>query len=217
MKKIWTLAGDETSWPDWASRMATSSASELVRQLASEFKPGSHKWAIDIGCGTGRSFLPLAQNDYQVIGIDPIYKAVKAANERAKKEHMPAWSILAIANHLPVRSQSIGSVFAIGTLFHLSPLELEAALLEIKRVLFVGGEAILHFLDIGDWRQKLGNSLKSEDVPMPSYQAVVTCFCSEDVIRGMINSAGLSYQDSYLKVHDDDGGKRKDWFFHCVR
>ncbi|HZD58113.1 MAG TPA: class I SAM-dependent methyltransferase [Anaerolineales bacterium] len=63
-------------------------------------KPGLRRWAIDIGCGTGRAFSPLAENGYQIIGIDPIFEAVRAGHERAKQEHLPAWPLLATADHL---------------------------------------------------------------------------------------------------------------------
>lgn len=217
MKTIWTIAGDETSWPEWASRMATSPASELMRQLAFDLKEGSQRWVLDIGCGTGRAFMPLIQNGYRVIGIDPVFKAIKASDARAKKEHLHAWPVLAMANQLPIRSEGVGAIFAIGTLFHLSPREMDSALLEIKRVLCVGGEAILYFLEIGDWRQKLGRTLEIEEVPEPSHKAVVTCFSEIDAIHRKIRSADLVVQDSFLKTRTDDEGECKDWFFHCVR
>jgi ubiquinone/menaquinone biosynthesis C-methylase UbiE len=217
METVWTIAGDETSWSEWASRMATSAASETVRQLAFDLKPGSQQWAVDIGCGTGRSFLPLNENGYQVIGIDPIREAIKASQTRAKNEDLSAWPILATSNELPIRNESVMAVFAIGILYHLSPRELEDALLEINRVLFVGGAAILHFLDLGDWRKKLGNQIRSENIPLPSYQAVVTGFFSEAAIRRTILSSGLTIQNSFQKVQNDEGGERKDWFFHCIR
>jgi ubiquinone/menaquinone biosynthesis C-methylase UbiE len=217
METIWTIAGDETSWPGWASRMATSTASETMKQLASDLTPGSQQWALDIGCGTGRSFLPLNQNGYQVIGIDPIHEAIIISQSRAKNENLSAWPIWATADWLPIRNESIKAIFAIGTLYHLSPIELEKALTEIKRVLLVGGEAILHFLDLDDWRRKLGKQIRIDDIPMPSYQAVVTCFCSEDVIRTTIHTSGITVQNSVLKTQYDEEGERRDWFFHCVR
>jgi SAM-dependent methyltransferase len=217
METIWTIDGDETSWPGWANRMATSAASETIRQLASELPAGHRNWALDLGCGTGRSFVPLNQNGYQVIGVDPTFQAVTASLSRAKNEALPACPILAIADRLPIRSESMAAIFAIGILYHLSPAELEAALLEINRVLLEGGEAILHFLDIDDWRSKLGKQIDIEDIPMPSYQAVVTCFCAEEVIRRTIHASGLTVQSSVLKKQNDEDGERRDWFLHCIR
>jgi ubiquinone/menaquinone biosynthesis C-methylase UbiE len=217
MDEIWTIAGDETSWPEAVNRMATTAASETMRQLVTYLKPGSQQWAIDIGCGAGRAFLPLNEKGYRVIGIDPISEAITASQIRVKDRALSAWPVLATGNHLPLRDESAKAVFAIGTLFHLSPVEMEAALCEIKRVLFVGGEAILHFLDHGDWRQKLGKRRRKDEIPMPSYRAVVTCFCSEDRIRRIIKASGLTIQDSFEKVQIDDEGERRDWFFHCVR
>lgn len=125
-----------------------------------------------------------------------------------------AWPVLASASHLPIKHESVSAVFAIGTLFHLGPAELEYAILEIKRVLHVGGEAVLHFLDHRDWRQKLGSQISGEEILIPSYQAVVTYFCSESVMREIIGVSGLTIRHSYQKVQKDDEGERRDWFFH---
>jgi ubiquinone/menaquinone biosynthesis C-methylase UbiE len=217
METIWTIDGDEKSWAEWAAQMTCSSASQAIRQLAFSLKPGCQNWALDIGCGVGRSFLPLVENGYRVLGIDPIKQAVAASRARVRQEKLLAWPVLASASQLPFDSQSIRAVFAIGVLFHLSPKELDKALCEIHRVLQPGGEAILHFLDHRDWRQKLGAKKEAEEIPEPSYQALVTCFCSENVIREWIIQTGLCIQGGFLKTKKDEAGVRRDWFFSCIR
>jgi len=217
MKIIWTLAGDETSWPEWVQRMCDTPASDNIRQLISSLSPGSRGWAVDIGCGAGRSFQLLVDRGYRVFGVDPVQQAALASKTTTKQAGLPAQAVLATASWLPLRTGSVKAVLAIGVLYHLGPTELEAALSEIHRVLQPGGEAILHFLDIDDWRKELGEPILPGNIPQPGFRAVVTCFATSKTIHRMITCTGLKIQSSILKVQTDDQGERRDWFLHCTR
>jgi ubiquinone/menaquinone biosynthesis C-methylase UbiE len=215
MEIIWTVDGDRTSWAEWASRMALSPSSNLANLLTSDFHSTAHSWALDLGCGTGRTFLPLHRNGFRIIGIDPIFTATKASLERARSENLTAIPILATASRLPIQSNVVKLIFALGILFHLSPTELDDALQEIHRILDKDGKAVLHFLDIDDWRRNLANSVKTENIPIPSYHAVVTCFCSQDAIQEKITSSGLKIEKRELKTARDEQGERREWIFYC--
>lgn len=217
MSILWTVDGDKTSWAEWASRMALSPSSNLTNLLVSDFHSSCDSWALDIGCGTGRAFLPLSRNGFKIIGIDPILTATKISLERAKNENIMAAPVLATARQLPIRSNIVKLVFALGVLFHLGPIELDNALQEICRVLDKDGTGVLHFLDIDDWRRNLAQSVNTENLPIPSYHAIVTCFCSQDVLQDKINSSGLKIEKSELKTSSDEQGERREWLFYCVR
>ena len=213
----WTMDGDDGSWSEWASRLAASPAWDLINGLISKFEPGRQGWALDIGCGTGRAFEPLSRKGYQTIGIDPIWAAAQASCSRARKHQIGAWAVMATAEMLPVKQKSVQAVLAVCCLFHLGPDELENALLEIKRVLIIGGEAIVHFLEIGDWRQALGKPGKIEDLPRYGYKAVVTGFFTVETMHELIRKAGLTVKEQMSRVQEDEQGERRDWFFHCVQ
>jgi ubiquinone/menaquinone biosynthesis C-methylase UbiE len=217
MKAFWTTAGDETSWPEWVQQMCATPASDTARQLVTSLLPGSQHWALDIGCGTGRSFQLLVDRGYQVVGVDPVPQAALASKTTAQHAGLPAWAVQATASRLPLRTGSIKAILAIGVLYHLGPTEMDAALSEIYRVLYSGGEAFLHFLDIDDWRQELGEPVMNGFFPLPGYRAVVTYFANGDTLHQMISLAGLVIQSSVLKVQTDDQGERRDWFLHCSR
>jgi SAM-dependent methyltransferase len=217
MSIIWTVDGDKTSWGEWASRMALSPSSNLAHTLLSDFQSSCNSWALDLGCGTGRAFLPLCNNGFKIIGIDPIFSATKFSLERVKKENLLATPVQATISQLPIQSHSVRLVLALGVLFHLSPTEMSCALKEIYRVLANDGKVILHFLDIDDWRRNLAEPVNAENLPIPSYHAVVTCFCSQDLIQDEINSSGLKIEKSELKTSKDEQGERKEWIFYCDR
>lgn len=217
MKAIWTLDGDETSWHSWADNIALAPASPFMLDLITANEAVRKGWALDVGCGTGRSFLPLVEAGYSVIGLDPSINGVRISHQRASQSQIAAFPILSSAAQIPLQTQSISFALAISSLFHLSLMELSNALREIQRVLLPGGKAILHFLDLEDWRHTLAKEISPEEVPVPSYRAIVTCFCSQEIIQEWINLAGLKLIELELKTSSSDAGQQRNWLAHCEK
>jgi SAM-dependent methyltransferase len=215
MKTLWTVDGDETSWTEWAEGMADAPASPAMGTMIHANKAEQHHWALDLGCGTGRAFLPLTQAGYKVIGIDPNPRGIQLSQRRAGKESLAAIPLLASASAIPIQSGQVDFIFAVGVLFHLSLPELKFTLREIRRVLNPAGKALLHFLDLEDWRKTLAASVPEEEVPYPGYRSVVTCFCSRQVIEGWIAEAGLSVISMELEISKKEGGEQRSWFPLC--
>lgn len=217
MKTIWTLDGDETSWSSWADNIALAPASSFMLDLIvnnKAFRPG---WALDIGCGTGRAFLPLTEAGYQVVGLDPTMNCVRFSQLRVSRSKFRAYAILASAAQIPLPNQSITFTFAISSLFHLGLVELTNALQEIYRVLIPDGKAILHFLDLDDWRHTLAKEISPEQAPIPSYRSVVTYFCSQDNIQEWVDQAGLQLTKLELKTSSSDAGEQRNWLAFCEK
>ncbi len=217
MKEIWTLDGDETSWSSWADSIALAPASPFMLDLIAAEKAFPGGWVLDIGCGTGRAFLPLADAGYHVLGLDPTMSGVRFSQQRVSQSQIAAYPIIGSAAQIPLPAQSISLVFAISSIFHLSFVELTNALQEIYRILLPGGKAILHFLDVEDWRHTLAKEIPAEQAPIPSYRAVVTCFCSQEKIREWINETGLKLINLELKTSSSDAGEQRNWLAHCQR
>jgi ubiquinone/menaquinone biosynthesis C-methylase UbiE len=217
MKAIWTLDGDETSWSAWADNIALAPASPFMADTISRNKASSPGWALDIGCGTGRAFLPLTEAGYQVIGFDPTMKSIRFSQQRVNQLNISAYPVLASAAHIPLPNQTIAFAFAISCLFHLGLVELTNALQEIYRVLLLRGKAVLHFLDIEDWRHTLAKEIPPEQAPIPSYRAVVTCFCSQENIQEWIAQAGLQLITLELKISSSEAGEQRNWLAYCEK
>ncbi len=130
---------------------------------------------------------------------------------------MQAFALQASAAQLPFQDGTISFVFAIGILFHLSQKEMASALLEIRRVLNIEGKAVVHFLDIDDWRRSIGNGIHPVEAPMPSYKAVVTCFCPGEKIRDWIEAAGLWLESLELETSTSQDGEQRNWLATCKK
>jgi ubiquinone/menaquinone biosynthesis C-methylase UbiE len=215
MNAIWTVDGDETSWSSWADNIAFAPASSFMLGLIENNKAIHPGWALDIGCGTGRAFLPLVEAGYQVIGLDPIMNSLRYSQQRMGKTKNGAYPIQASAVHIPIPDKAISFILAISSLFHLGFVELKAALREVHRVLHPDGKAILHFLDLEDWRRTLAKEISPERAPIPSYRFVVTCFCTHEKIQEWINQAGLQIITMELKTNQSDSGQQRNWLAYC--
>lgn len=213
---VWTLDGDETSWSEWAAARAVAGPSPLVRELIGAHPAVDAAWALDLGCGTGRAFAPLVQVGYCVLGVDPTRQAVACARERAAREGLLAWPLQGSAAHLPLAAGTIRFLFALGTLYHLGARELVDALAEVRRVLCPGGRAVLHFLDVDDWRVALAPRIQAGQVPEPGYRAVVTCFASQQAIRRWLEEAGLEILSLELRTSDSEAGTLRNWVATCA-
>ena len=217
MPVVWTMDGDENSWVEWSTAMAESAVSPLAEELLANKHGIQKKIALDIGCGTGRAFLPLTKAGFEVIGFDPVMAGLRASRKRCEKDHLSASIVCASANWIPFPSSSIDFVLAIGVLFHLSPPELDLSLQSIRRVMKPDGEAILHFLDLHDWRKSLANIVRPEHILVPSCKAVVTSFCSEDVVRDRLALNSLNIKSMGLRSKETERGMQLDWIACCVR
>jgi ubiquinone/menaquinone biosynthesis C-methylase UbiE len=100
---------------------------------------------LDLGCGAGRTTLPIAQQDYWVTGADISFPMVQRARDQAERWRLPiTWATLD-ATDLPFANETFGAV-----LFSYNGIELvpdgklgkQRVLSEVWRVLKPGGHFI---------------------------------------------------------------------------
>jgi len=108
---------------------------DLVRQ--GKVKKGA---ALDICCGTGHNTLFLAQEGFQVAGIDISPTAVSAARERCQQAGVSCQLEPGNAVRLPYPDNSFDLVFDRGCFHHIPPQEREAFIQGVRRVLKEGGK-----------------------------------------------------------------------------
>lgn len=197
---IWTIAGDATSWAEWAATRGAAPPSLLAERLLARHPAPPGAWALDLGCGVGRAFAPLARQGFRVLGVDVTATAVQAN-----------------ASAIPAQEGRIALVLALGLLFHLGSDELERGLRRIAQVLAPGGVALLHFLDRADWRQRLGAPIAAEQVPASAHTAMVTRFRSHDGIMTCLRRAGLNPVASEPIAEEEEAGPRREWLVTCGR
>lgn len=96
---------------------------------------------VEIGCGTGHWLAALAGRAQTVIGIDPSDRMLAGARSAAPH----AFVLRGLAEHVPLRSESVDRVFAINALHHFADKVVFMA--EARRVLRPGGALMTIQLD----------------------------------------------------------------------
>lgn len=132
------LAGSTWSAPSTVDGFVRSQPNEtLLRFAARERVRVPDGRAIDIGCGAGRNAVPLAQQGWQVLGIDLSWQMLTAAKARAGAGHEQTRLRFALApmDRLPARDGAFDLVVAQG-IWNLarSMAEFRQAIREAARV-----------------------------------------------------------------------------------
>ncbi len=128
-----------------------SEGEQLSRRLRAAFElagvlPGMR--VLDVGCGRGEVLLHCAQPGAFACGVDYAPAALRLAQQVVTSLDPQAPGRIALgqanARQLPFANASFDRVMLFDVVEHLHPWELQAALLEVRRVLKPQGRLIIH-------------------------------------------------------------------------
>lgn len=111
-----------------------------VLRLLLDFVRGS-KRILEVGCGTGQWLSELADNGYDIIGLDPSRNMLRTAMEKSRQPLM----VQGCAEAIPFRTDIFDRLFCINAFHHFS--RQERFLAEARRVLRNRGGILIVGLD----------------------------------------------------------------------
>jgi ubiquinone/menaquinone biosynthesis C-methylase UbiE len=157
---------------------------------------GSSHLILDIGCGKGNQAYDLSrQFGCRVVGIDPVWSNLKAAQQLGKFERLfdkVAFQRVtfeqASMDAIPLASESIDLIWCRDMLVHVA--DLESAMHESSRVLKPGGKMIVFTTFATDLME--ANELDYICAPI----AVQPAILSPDYVESAFQKAGLAIQDA---------------------
>ena len=118
----------------------------IIPLKLARIRPGD--FVLDIGCGRGELALHCAQHGAWVWAIDYALPALELASEALSHApsniHQRVKLIQADARFIPIPDETIDVAFMIDVVEHLTPIELNQSLQEIRRVLKPNGKLIVH-------------------------------------------------------------------------
>jgi len=103
---------------------------------------------LEIGCSWGRWTMAAARKGYRVVGIDPSLKGVLAARRVSRQLGIEGHFFVADGRFLPFPDGLFDRVFSYSVLQHLSKENVKIVLPEIRRVLRMGGEALVQLPNV---------------------------------------------------------------------
>jgi ubiquinone/menaquinone biosynthesis C-methylase UbiE len=118
---------------------ATSECKQLLTYLRRLGAPGPGSRILDLGCGTGRLTVPLAESGYRVTGTDINSDVINIARDKARLKGVSAHFTTARAEALPFSSGTFDICIVDSVLEHVT--DWIKTLEEVARVLKSGGFA----------------------------------------------------------------------------
>ncbi len=105
---------------------------EVMDRWADELRSRGRKSVLELGCGTGQLARHLADSEFDVTAIDLSPANIAAAVARGIDASVADFA------ELPFSAESFDAAFGFNSLLHVRPEDLEAVLIEIRRVLRTG-------------------------------------------------------------------------------
>ncbi|HEX3956307.1 MAG TPA: class I SAM-dependent methyltransferase [Trebonia sp.] len=119
---------------------------EIFTETEQEFllgKVSAGERVLDLGCGTGRFTVPLAESGAAVTGLDLSPGMIEVASRKLADRGLHAEMRQGDMAHLPFPDGSFGTVTSMLALMHIPLEERQAVFLEVSRVLKPGGRMLL--------------------------------------------------------------------------
>jgi len=121
---------------DETRRMPPDVLAQVVEQIATVVSPADGE-VLEIGVGTGRIAIPLAERGFRVAGVDVSEKMLSHLREKMVAAHVSVSVARGDVTILPFADQSFAAVLAVHV-FHLLD-DVRTCVAEVRRILKQGG------------------------------------------------------------------------------
>ena len=159
------------------------SSLEYLPEILTLFQASSVKKVLDLGCGSGAYLVALAQNGFEVYGLDFSMEAIAVAKswlqEAGYKANLKRSSIY---TDLPYKDQFFDAVISFRVLHHATRDNISNLIKELERVLIPQG---IIFITVPKWRmprKKMRNFKK-----LDSRTFILTEGDQKDVVHYLFN------------------------------
>ncbi|MCA9922411.1 MAG: class I SAM-dependent methyltransferase [Anaerolineales bacterium] len=185
-----------TRWQQFyadSTNLVDISPSACANQAAQIFAGNNSRLILDLGCGTGRDSLQLAQNDATVLGVDAARSGLLLAQKRAAAAPLELSWVESDCRVLPFSNGQFDGVYCFGLLHEFvgetAVTDVQQTMSEIYRVLQDGGTAVVA-VSAGDPEKGLPHVQNFSEV---MFNATITQFdCLEKKIYDDLGCTGRS-------------------------
>lgn len=188
---------------------------EIVVDFAELLKKKSRKKqglrVLDVGCGAGRYLIYMANQGFEVYGIDISEKGLGLTKERLKKRNLEALIVKSDMKELPYIDSCFDAVVCLHAIYHQRFEEIQGTIFEITRVLRKRGFLFINFLSKRTY--SYGKGLKVEDDTFMEQEGVekgvLHHFADEEEIKRLFKD--FKILNLGLKEKEVEGKLRSRW------
>jgi len=171
--------------PPWDTNQTPPEVQEFI-----EHKPPGV--ALDLGCGTGTNAITLAQNDWRVVGIDFVSKAIRTAQRKAQEAKVVVDFRMDDVTKLTEVKGPFDLILDIGCYHNLLPAGMDEYCKNVSRLLGDSGTFLVYaFFREGDSSSRPGVVEDDLRVFSPTLKLISR---TEGLERGSRPSVWLTFQ-----------------------
>jgi ubiquinone/menaquinone biosynthesis C-methylase UbiE len=186
--------------PEVVARFSSSPPNPVLLAFAEkELKPGCNLKLLDIGCGAGCNAVPLAQQGWDVTGLDLSKPMLEAANRRAEEEKLTDRLTFQMApmDQLPVGGCSFDFIVAHG-IWNLagSSIEFRTAVREAARAAKPGAPLFVYTFSLNTLPETC-SPVAGETFVYDEFAGRPQCFLTEEQLISELKEAGFNQEPGF--------------------
>jgi len=166
-KKLWRLFKIRGSWEEYyvTLRQLPERLKQLVPfvvEALPTFRRHKINRVLDLGCGAGRHCVYLAENDFDVVGVDVSKSALRMAKEWVRRENLKnATFVQASMTDIPFCDSQFDGVISVSVIHHALKRDIVKAVDEIFRILKKKGLFLANLTSVTDPRYGAGDEVEA--------------------------------------------------------
>lgn len=129
-------------------------------------KPELGNNVLDVGSGKGRYLIPLAQDGFRIVGLEPSEGMITTAKAKIEERQLSASLVHGESVALPFGNKSFDFVLSIGAIHHNTWDDIQKSFAEVSRILRDGKLFLFQGRSVNDTAQT------REPIPDTGYTAV---------------------------------------------
>jgi len=134
----------------------------FVTEVLPLFKRSKVKNVLDLGCGTGRHCIHLAENGFDVVGVDFSESALKMANAWVWKERLTKVAFMrGTMTNIPFGNGHFDAVISVSVMHHAIKKDIEKTIDEVHRILKKKGIFLANLTSVEDPRYGSGEEVEA--------------------------------------------------------
>lgn len=158
--------------------------------LCKLFKERKFQRICDLCCGMGRNLIYLAQQGFDVYGIDFSTEGLSKTRKKAEKVNFKIELKQSDMTKIPYPNHFFDATICIYAIYHNSLENIMKTLAEINRVLHKGGILYVSFQTLRSHKYGQGKQIEDHTFVQDSYPelGIIHHFSSEDEVKGLMKA-----------------------------